>query len=50
VIQTMSPISFSMASIIASAALGGGTYKTEASGFTSRTAYKVCFRNDSEAK
>src|SRR5260221_13517326 len=38
VIQTIRPISFSMASIMASAALGGGTYKTEASGFDSRTA------------
>ena len=38
VMQTMRPISFSMASIMASAALGGGTYSTVASGCVSRTA------------
>jgi hypothetical protein len=36
--QTIRPISFSIASIMASAALGGGTYNTDASGWVSRTA------------
>ncbi len=36
--HTMSEISFSIASMIESAAKGGGTYTTEASGLVSRTA------------
>src|SRR6266481_5105970 len=35
VMQTIKPISFSIASIMASAALGGGTYNTDASGWVS---------------
>ena len=39
VMQTIRPISFSIASMMASAALGGGTYSTDASGWVSRTAW-----------